>query len=58
LTLTVATPTKKNEFLADRTGHVSQDKPLVLTKKWMLLQKGFPCEKHQSGKSKFYGRVI
>jgi len=44
LTLTVATPTKKNDFLADRTGHASQDKPLALTQRWMLLRKEFPCE--------------
>jgi len=58
LTLTVATPTKKNDFLADRTVHASQDKPLTLTQRWILLQKEFPCEKHQSVKSKFYGHVI
>jgi hypothetical protein len=53
LTLTIATPTKKNDFLADRTGHASQDKPLALTQRWILLQKEFPCEKHQSVKSKY-----
>ena len=58
LTLTVATPTKKNDFLSYRTGHASQDKPLALTQRWLLLQNEFPCEKHQSVKSKFYGHMI